>query len=157
MSARDERPMNRPVITCTACGKPGPHRGHGWCKTCYSRWYAQGKPAGGPSPRRLVRCGTVQGWDKHMRDKTTPCPPCRAEHNEAVLAHYRSKGKARQLHQWRHYTEAPATWTDEQQRAARAAAGRAAGVTDCRLLLEALGLVASSGARLPQRVGGEAA
>lgn len=150
--------MARPIITCTACGGTGQHSGHGWCRTCYVRWYSHGKPAGGPPPARPApRCGTVQGWDKHMRDKTTPCLSCRKAHNAAVAEHYRTKGKPRQLHKLRHYTEASAAWTEEQARAARTIAARAVDSTECRELLEALGLVASSAPRLPQRVGGAAA
>ncbi|MFP8944762.1 hypothetical protein ACLIYM_25470 [Streptomyces fenghuangensis] len=148
---------SRPVITCSACGEPGQHAGRGWCKTCYSRWYAQGKPADGPSPRRIVQCGTVQGWDKHMRDKTPPCIPCRKAHNEAVLAHYHAKGKPRQLYALRHYTEAPDSWTDEQFRAACTVRAHAVDEDDRQLLLEALGMAPSAAPRLPQRVGGVAA
>lgn len=38
----------RRIITCASCHEPGPHRGHGYCVTCYTRWVYHGRPAGGP-------------------------------------------------------------------------------------------------------------
>lgn len=40
---------NRRII-CACCGKPGMHGGHGWRRTCYSRWRVAGRPAEGPPP-----------------------------------------------------------------------------------------------------------
>jgi hypothetical protein len=33
------------------CGKSGWNYGRGWIGTCYERWRAAGRPAGGPPPR----------------------------------------------------------------------------------------------------------
>lgn len=43
MAARKRR-----TTTCTSCGETGPHRGHGYCFTCYARWVYHGRPADGP-------------------------------------------------------------------------------------------------------------
>lgn len=40
---------NRRII-CACCGKPGMHGGHGWRRTCYSRWRVAGRPPEGPPP-----------------------------------------------------------------------------------------------------------
>lgn len=42
----------RSVADCASCGHERAVHAHGWCHTCYGRWHAAGKPAGGPpSPR----------------------------------------------------------------------------------------------------------
>jgi hypothetical protein len=39
-------------VKCTSCGSDKPLVGHGWCRTCYGRWWSNGKPPGGPPPPR---------------------------------------------------------------------------------------------------------
>jgi hypothetical protein len=138
----------RPTITCAACGETKPHHSHGWCGTCYARWRAHGKPAGGPPPARTApQCGTRQGWDRHMYRKEKACDPCRKAHADDVREWSHTSPRLRQR------TE----WGDQQSHVARTVAAHASDVDDCRALLEALGLVPPSAGRLPQRVGGEAA
>lgn len=54
-SERVPRPMY--MVTCTNCGERGEHRGHGWCRRCYLRWYVAGKPFTGPPPSRRTSPG----------------------------------------------------------------------------------------------------
>ncbi|MFC5744789.1 hypothetical protein [Actinomadura rugatobispora] len=49
--------MAKRTITCRCCGRPGPHRGHGYREACYRRWAAAGRPASGPPmPREPSEC-----------------------------------------------------------------------------------------------------
>ncbi|MFD5678578.1 hypothetical protein [Streptomyces sp. NPDC127040] len=46
----------RRLVTCASCGQTGPHHGHGYCTTCYSRWHYHGRPTDGPpAPGTLPR------------------------------------------------------------------------------------------------------
>lgn len=131
--------MSRPIITCASCGERRSHKGRGWCARCYRRWLYAGKPESGPPKEKVIPCGTVQGWDKHMREKTPPCDGCRAAHNKAVLDHYHDVGKHRRLGQAK--TATPERWTAEERHVAGLAAVFSKDVEDRRELLEALGLI----------------
>lgn len=136
----------RPTITCTACGKQREHRARGWCQACYRRWRYRGRPADGPPPARplmdhnAVR-GTLKGRDWHTRRGTPVCQECRDAYNAYCRTHY---ARRRQLRQDRTVWD---DWTDQQQHVAAVAAGRAENADDCRLLLEALGLIGAASLR----------
>lgn len=131
------------TVICSACGKQSLHKSRGWCSACYKRWLAHGRPDDGPPPRRKVRCGTPQGWNRHMYRKEPACDPCRAAHRDDV-SEWAAISAAR-LQRTRHFTEPTprSEWTDEQKRTARNAAMAAPDPTDRHNLLEALGLAPS--------------
>ncbi len=135
--------MTRPAIACAACGDERPHKGRGWCANCYARWLRHGKPEGGPPKREEIKCGTVKGWKKHMRDRTEPCPPCRDAHNTDVREFYRERRKPSEPARQPRYTQPPVKWSDAERGAAGHAVLAGKDVPERRLLLEALGLVAS--------------
>lgn len=93
----------------------------------------------------LEPCGTEAAFQRHHRQGEPPCPPCRDAYNAAQRGRYATAPY--QLNKRRHYTEAASHWEPEQEKVALAAASRAADPEDCRLLLEALGLVPSSAPR----------
>lgn len=72
--------MRTRVKPCAACGETKTIRARGWCSACYSRWLAHGKPESGPPPRRVIPCGTPQGYDRHVRQGERSCAPCRRAH-----------------------------------------------------------------------------
>jgi hypothetical protein len=45
----------------------------------------------GPTEREPAACGTENGYEKHLRDKTVTCPGCRRAHTDAVLARRHAK------------------------------------------------------------------
>jgi hypothetical protein len=45
--------------------------------------------------KERTRCGTRPGYEKHLRDKTTPCSPCRQANTEAA-ARFRNTGTSKQ-------------------------------------------------------------
>ncbi|MBX7464895.1 hypothetical protein [Streptomyces sp. NPDC057910] len=145
----------RPIIVCSACGNEREHRAHGWCQSCYRRWQYAGRPEGGPPARREIPCGSLPGWDKHIRNGTPPCDECRKVHNATVRDYYRANGRLRQPHEMRQYTDTHTQWSSEEQHAAHVVASRAERADDCRTVLQALGLLAYDVA--PQlRIGGAA-
>jgi len=47
------------------------------------------------TPRQPARCGTPAGYEKHVRDHSTICGPCRAARNAVALESYhRTKQQA---------------------------------------------------------------
>jgi hypothetical protein len=45
--------------------------------------------------KERTRCGTRPGYEKHLRDKTTPCGPCRQANTDAA-ARFRNTGTSKQ-------------------------------------------------------------
>ncbi|GHH29989.1 hypothetical protein Srubr_02090 [Streptomyces rubradiris] len=130
----------RRIITCDACGKRREHGGHGWCRTCLTRWVYHGRPADGPPPALSpAPCGTDGAYQRHLRKGEEPCQACRDAHAAKQRSYTR-----------RHSVSSH--WSREEAQAAVAVAARSKGVADCRLVLEALGL-APSGAAHRDHVG----
>jgi hypothetical protein len=69
---REVRPVTAPrEQVCKHCTRTyvntGTYRGNrGYCPTCYSRWYAHGRPAGGPPPPQ--RPGRRPGTPSRLED-----------------------------------------------------------------------------------------
>jgi hypothetical protein len=53
----------------TSCGHPGKHHAHGWCQSCYMRWWYFDKPDTGPPPVGTRKNGRfadyldIRSWD----------------------------------------------------------------------------------------------
>jgi hypothetical protein len=54
-------------------------------------WDPNGTLVYTPPKRELIKCGTVQGYRKHLRWRNTPCQPCR-DANAAADRAYRFNG-----------------------------------------------------------------
>jgi WhiB family redox-sensing transcriptional regulator len=44
-----------------------------------------------PSKRKLAECGTAGGYQRHLRNKETPCDPCKVAKSEAMKAYWQRK------------------------------------------------------------------
>lgn len=120
-------PAKRATIRCSSCGQVKTHRAHGWCHTCYNRWFSHGKPEGGPPPRQ----------DSGPR----PAPPAEG----AVPSQpNRRRGVRKPKRGGRADIPARADWTPAQRKLAHHIVLGARGTEDRRLLLEAVGLAPAS-------------